>query len=103
MGRLILVQNRLYEKMSVELATWVAEVLKLPPCQVLEKAYEKVIKDDFLMLFENDDWLSPAQLRLLYAQEYPLDMLYQHWLGIDDNHMEDLRESAITATERRTQ
>ena len=80
----------LYEKMQKEYDGFVAELMELPPDKIIEKSYEKVIKENILCACEEDDLLQP-QAKALYHLKNPLDDLYQEWISTDDSLIEDLQ------------
>ena len=57
------------------------ELTALPPKEILDHAYEKIIKEDFLCHLEEglDEWETDALLS--YPQ--PLAALYTEWMGAD--------------------
>lgn len=65
----------LYEKASKEQDAFVEHLKTLPPEQIIDRSYEKVIRDDILMSFE-DDYLSDKQVAELIKLDYPLSACY---------------------------
>lgn len=100
MGNTTRLRNMLYKKIMAEHTTFIENLRQQTPNQILDRAYEKVVKDDLLMVFENDTDLCAKQLQLLYNLKSPLETLYQGWLKTDDTHMEDLRDSINTTTQK---
>jgi hypothetical protein len=85
------VQEQLYDKVSDEFDKFLEELKGLPPAIVMEKAYEKVIKEDLVNgLCEND--LPDSRAQVLLELDYPLQSLYSEWLETDASHMDILRE-----------
>ena len=62
------------------------ELAALPPKEILDHAYEKIIKEDFLCHLEEglDEWETDALLS--YPQ--PLAALYTEWMGIDYSYLD---------------
>lgn len=85
-------QTNLYEKAHREQQEFIAELKKLTPEKIIEQAYEKTMRDDILMIFENDS-LSPEQVKELLKLEYPLATCYHTWLKNDCSHMEMLYDT----------
>lgn len=82
----------LYQKASKEQEVYVEHIKRLPPELIIEKAYEKVMRDDILMTFE-DDYLSDKQIAELTKLDYPLLACYNEWMETDASHMEMLRDT----------
>ncbi len=82
----------LYEKAFKEQEKFIADLKKLPPEEIIEKAYECIMREDILMTFE-DDYLSPKQVKALLKLEYPLASCYSRWLDNDYSYMEMLQDT----------
>ena len=82
----------LYEKAFKEQEKFIADLKKLPPEEIIEKAYEYIMREDILMTFE-DDYLSPKQVKALLKLEYPLASCYSRWLDNDYSYMEMLQDT----------
>jgi len=82
----------LYEKAFKEQEKFIADLKKLPPEEIIEKAYECIMREDILMTFE-DDYLSHKQVKALLKLEYPLASCYSRWLDNDYSYMEMLRDT----------
>jgi len=85
--------DKLYLKGKREYQQLLEEIEKLPPKEIINRAYEIVLKQDILMIFNEDD-LSQKQIRGLYSLDYPLQAIYDDWLSNDFSYMEDLRYTA---------
>ena len=81
----------LYEKASKEQDAFVEHLKTLPPEQIIDRSYEKVIRDDILMSFE-DDYLSDKQVAELIKLDYPLSACYDEWQKTDVTYMDRLRD-----------
>ncbi len=86
-------ENKLYEKADLELTAFFDDMEKLPPKEIINKAYESCSKQDLLMALEDPDFLSDNQLSILCELEKPLTNLYSDWLDHEDSQMEELRNS----------
>lgn len=71
----------LYNRAKAEFDARMEEIAVLPPDKILDYAYEKVIKEEFLCQLEEglDEW--ETDTLLTYSQ--PLAVLYTEWLGND--------------------
>ena len=76
-------KDLLYEKMSKEQDNFIEKLKHSSPEEIISAAYEKVMRDDILMLFDD------ALLKL----EYPLSACYDEWLKNDCTYMDMLRDT----------
>ena len=85
-------KDLLYEKMSKEQDNFIEKLKHSSPEQIISAAYEKVMRDDILMLFD-DDFLDTKQTKALLKLEYPLSACYDEWLKNDYTYMDMLRDT----------
>lgn len=64
----------------------------MPSEQIIERAYEKVIKENILCILEESQ-RDQKEAKALYLEKYPLDRAYQHWLKSDVSGTAMLRDS----------
>lgn len=86
--------DAVYERMEKEFGTMHDQLLTSAPQEIIDNAYQIVMKQDILMIMEEHD-LPEAQLRVLLELDLPLDSLYQEWLRNDYGHMEQLHDCVI--------
>lgn len=80
---------KLFEKMNKELSEYRASLLIMPPEQILQKAYEYIIKEDLVyVLMEND--LSRMDAETLLKLEKPLHNCYQKFELSESNYPQNL-------------
>lgn len=89
----------LYEKMANEYDDFLKQTAALPPEQILDHAYEKVMKEDILSLCEECN-LEQKEAKALYKSKCPLDKVYQEWLHNDFTYMDMLRDTLDTSAEK---
>ena len=78
-------------KLEREYDNFIVDLMVEPPEKIIEKSYEKVIKEEMLnVITEDRDSLTLLEARILYSKKYPLDFLYQEWLSNDLNIQEEL-------------
>ena len=82
----------LYEKAQKEYDDLIAELKELPSEQVIERAYEKVIKENILCILE-ESHRDQKEAKALYLEKYPLDRIYQDWLKSDVSYMGMIRDT----------
>ena len=85
-------KDLLYEKMSKEQDNFIEKLKHSSPEEIISSAYEKVMRDDILMLFD-DDFLDTKQMKALLKLEYPLSACYYEWLKNDCSYMDMLRDT----------
>ena len=85
-------KDLLYEKMSNEQDNFIENLKHSSLEEIISAAYEKVMRDDILMLFEND-FLDTKQTKALLKLEYPLSACYDEWLKNDCSYMDMLRDT----------
>lgn len=82
--------NKLYEKMKLELSTFRNSLTKMKASEILSefRPYELVYKEDLLMCFEYEDLnLSDEDVKFLLRLNEPLDWLYRSWCDSSTSHM----------------
>lgn len=84
-------RDLLYQKASKEQDAFIEHLKTLSPEQIIDKAYEKVMRDDILITFE-DDSLSDKQVEALAKLDYPLSVCYDEWQKTDVTYMDRLRD-----------
>lgn len=92
MNNLIDYNILLAAKASKEFSDFISNMKKLPLDEIIEQAYEKVIKQDLLIALWKRK-LPQEYAYLLYRQEYPIDFLYNEWLRNDINYDDMLRDT----------
>lgn len=93
------IQTRLYEKARAEQDGYISELLKKTPQEIIDLSYEKVMRDDILMIFENEA-LPDRQVRELLKLKYPLAECYDRWLKADCSHMDMLKDTIEDFSDR---
>lgn len=81
----------LYERAKAEFDARMEELAALPPKEILDHAYEKIIKEEFLGLLEVgvDEWETDA----LLSCEQPLAALYSEWMDNDYPFLDDISDT----------
>ena len=82
-------KEALREKALEELENFKEEVEKLPPKEIVHKAYELCIKEELLYFLDDIDYYAEEKIEVLLKEKYPLDFLYQEWIHCDSG-FEDL-------------
>lgn len=92
------IREELYEKLQKEYDDFIEEVKKLPPEKIIDKSYEKVMKEELVSMFypENEQY-DISDIKALNKSEYPLDELYQGWMD-EDSGLNQALESSVETT-----
>lgn len=86
------IQNLVFERAQNEFDLFIKKLESLSGKEVVQHCYEKVIKEDFLLLLEPDRaiWFD---VEFLADIEYPLEFLYHEWLGEDSSWLSLLEDT----------
>ena len=84
--------TRLYEKMFAEQEAYRRWLLSQPPEEVLNHAYEYVMREDILLSQETSD-LTDGQAKALLKYPAPLADVFKDLEKREPSHMEDVRET----------
>ncbi len=82
----------LYHKLLKEQELFKEKLRNSSAREVMENAYELVIREDILLHLEEND-LSGAQARALLKSEHPLSALFNAWENRESKHMEEIGET----------
>ena len=82
----------LYEKVQAEYDAFIEELKAKPAGEIIEKAYEKVFKEEMVCICEFANF-EQKEAKAMYLEKYPLDRMYHDWLKSDVSYMDMLRES----------
>ena len=96
-------RDLLYQKASKEQDAFIEHLKTLTPEQIIDRSYEKAMRDDILMTFENDymsEHLSEKQVKELLKLDCPLAVCYAEWLDTDVSHMDMLRDTIDDFTKK---
>ena len=86
-------ENKLYERMSAENKTFLADLKTKSADEIISHAYESTCRDNFLMLFEYETSLNQRQLEVLMEFDHPLEALFDDWINRDSDEMDRFRDS----------
>jgi len=92
--------KKIYDCAKREHSAFIAEMKTHDADYIVDHAYEIVIMDDLRMIFEEEDLSLPA-LQELDKVEKSLASIYDEWLKNDGGHMELLRDTVSSFTEKR--
>ncbi len=80
----------LYEKVQMEYDSFIDELKQLPAEEIISRAYEKVVKEEFVCICEYDE-LPEVKAKTLYQLENSLESLYQEWMDADYGFMDGVK------------
>jgi hypothetical protein len=81
----------LYEKVRAEQQEFVSSLKTMTPENVIQHAYELVIREDILLSLEEND-LDARQCKALLRERKPLDKLFLAWEKHEGDHMNEIRD-----------
>ena len=81
----------LYEKMYAEQKGFIESLKNSTPENVIQHAYELVIREDILLSLEEND-LDARQCKALLRERKPLDKLFLAWEKHEGDHMNEIRD-----------
>ena len=81
----------LYEKLYAEQQEFVESLKNSTPENVIQNAYELVIREDILLSFEEND-LDAKQCKALLREKKPLNKLFHAWEKHEGDHMNEIRD-----------
>ncbi|MGN0107185.1 MAG: DUF3848 domain-containing protein [Hominilimicola sp.] len=85
-------QKKLYQKAQEEHQNFIKELQQSTAEEVIARAYELVMRENFLIIFENEN-LTDTEVKKLLELEHPLAECYEEWLGNDYSYMDMLRDT----------
>lgn len=83
--------EKLVNKIHEEHEQFLAEIEKLPPKEIIFKAYEICYREEFVCMLENTEYSEETMAKLLEAPN-PIGMLYDDWLHMDCSVCEMLED-----------
>lgn len=83
--------TRLYKRMFDEQERFKSELMNKPAKEIMNEAYELVIREDILLSMEENDLLD-KQVRTLLISKHPLSDLFLAWEKHEGHHMEEIRD-----------
>lgn len=81
----------LYEKLYAEQKEFIESLKYSTPENVIQHAYELVIREDILLSLEEND-LDARQCKALLRERKPLDKLFLAWEKHEGDHMNEIRD-----------
>ena len=83
--------EKLVNKIHEEQEQYLAEIEKLPPKEIIFKAYEICYREEFVNILENVEFSDEFTAKLLEMPN-PIYFLYDEWLGADGGVWEMLED-----------
>lgn len=81
----------LYDRAKAEFDARMEELVALPPREILDHAYEKVIKEEFL--YQLEDGLDEWEIDILLTYPQPLAALYTEWTENNYPILDNIRDT----------
>lgn len=83
--------EKLVNKIHEEHEQFLAEIEKLPPKEIIFKAYEICYREEFVMMLESTEYSDETMTKLLEVPN-PIGVLYDEWLHYDCSICEMLED-----------
>lgn len=83
--------EELINKIHEEHEQYLAEIEKLPPKEIIFKAYEICYREELICMLENTEYAEETMEKLLEVPN-PVGMLYDEWLHMDCSVCEMLED-----------
>ena len=91
-------RTELYNKIQNEYNNFIENLKQQTPTVILDKAYEKVMKEETVyMFYPESEKFTIEQIKALNKTRAPLDELYQGWMRSDVN-LNELYEDNVYDT-----
>lgn len=84
--------EKLYEKLKSEMDEYRAELLAMPPDEMLENAPDYVTREDILLVLQTHD-LTDRQCEALLKSEHPMRDILAKWERCEYPYMRSLRDT----------
>ena len=84
--------QRLTDKVQRELSSFREEMQAKMPQEIYDAAYQIAMKNEIADCFSNVDY-SPQAAKALMKSPNLLQDVYEEWLGREDSHMDELRQT----------
>jgi len=89
--------SKLHNNAMIEHENYFARIKKLPPQQIIEVAYEMVLKDEILsILADLNHSMDGRTVEILLSTQNPIDSIYQEWLG-GNQPLRDMLKSTMAS------
>ena len=86
------VYTKVYDKAKVEQNTYINNLLRKNPKEIICAAYEKVIRDEILLMIKYRELSIPC-MEYLSTLKYPIAQCYDAWLKSDCSYVDMIRDS----------
>lgn len=90
------IRELLFENASKEQSDFIDSLKMLNPEQIIEQAYEIIMREDILITFEFEQEakrLSDKQVEALLKLDYPLSVCYDEWQKNDITYMDRIYDT----------
>lgn len=93
------VYEQLYERMFAEQEKYREWLLTQSPEEVLKHSYEYAMREDILIVFEGSE-IDEKHARVLLDKGVTLDDLYNDFIDVETDHMQDIRDTVGSRADR---
>lgn len=98
------IREELYSKLEKEYNSFIEDLKKSPLEKIIDKAYEKVMKEELCAMFYPEyDRYDIDQIKALNKTKEPLQELYNGWMDSDNGIHQALEDSTFDLLEELVQ
>lgn len=94
---------QLNEKMKAEQEQYRSDLLTKTPQEILDHAFEYIIREDILCAVEDCGELTAPQMIALLKSPSPLTAVYQAFMKCETDHMDVLRDCILNEAEKQAE
>jgi hypothetical protein len=91
---------KLFEKAAKEQEEYRAALLSMQPKQILENAYQYVVREDILISLEHDSF-NDKRVRALLKSQHPISDIYNQYIDIETGGMNGIRDAIEETANKR--
>lgn len=84
------IYEQLYDRLRAEQDRYLEWLLAQPRNEIIQQSYEFAMREDILMIFENEE-LEPEYAQVLYDKSVTLADLFAEFEDLETNHMQTIR------------
>lgn len=98
------IREEVFQKMEQEYNNFIGELKISTPETIIERSYEKVMKEEILSdFFPEYEHYDMEKIKVLNKQKEPLEELYQGWMDCDNGIHNILEDSTYDTLENLVQ
>lgn len=85
------IYEKLYDRLCAEQEKYVEWLLSQPRIEIMRQSYEFAMREDILMVFENEE-VEPEHAKALFDKGTTLADLFHEFEDLETSHMQTIRD-----------